>query len=97
MSVSINHIIGTWESNRGPGHKNLLLSGVSALFWSIWFSRNKVAFNHRPIPSIVQVILRGIHWFRFLRLLQKEESQQQITDVCQALEVVAMETFANHG
>uniref|UniRef100_A0A804QC22 Uncharacterized protein n=1 Tax=Zea mays TaxID=4577 RepID=A0A804QC22_MAIZE len=28
---------------------------------------------------------------------KKEESHQQILDVCQALEVVAMEVFANHG
>jgi hypothetical protein len=56
-----------------------------------------VAFNHKPIPSILQVIFRGTHWFRFWRLLQKDESQQQILDVCQELEVVAMEVFANHG
>ena len=95
--VSINHIIGSWGSNMSPGYKKLLLSGISALFWSIWLSRNEVAFNHKPIPSILQVIFRGTHWFRFWRLLQKEESHQQILDVCQALEVVAMEVFANHG
>jgi hypothetical protein len=95
--VSINHIIGSWGSNRGPRYKKLLLSGISALFWSIWLSRNEVAFNHKLTPSILQVIFRGTHWFRFWRLLQKEESQQQILDVYQALEVVAMKVFANHG
>jgi hypothetical protein len=34
---------------------------------------------------------------RFWRLLQKEESQQQILDASHVLEVVAMEVFANHG
>jgi hypothetical protein len=43
------------------------------------------------------VIFRGTHWFRFWRLLQKEETQQQILVVCQSLEVVAMEVFASHG
>jgi hypothetical protein len=45
----------------------------------------------------VQVIFRGTHWFRFWRLLQKEDVHQQIIDVCQALEMVAMEIFAFHG
>jgi hypothetical protein len=39
----------------GPSYKKLLLYGISSLFWSIWLSRNEVAFNHKPIPSIVQV------------------------------------------
>jgi hypothetical protein len=45
----------------------------------------------------VQVIFRGTHWFRFWRLLQKEEVHQQILDVCQALEAAAMNIFAIHG
>jgi hypothetical protein len=65
MPVSVNHTIRSWGSNRGPGHKKILLSGVSALFWSIWLSQNKVAFNHKPISLIVQAIFRGTHWFRF--------------------------------
>jgi hypothetical protein len=81
----------------GSGLQKKLLSGIAALFWAIWLSRNEVAFNHKPIPSIVQVIFECTHWFRFWRLLQKEESQQQILDASQDLEVVAMEVFANHG
>jgi hypothetical protein len=65
-------------------HKKLLLSGVAALFWSIWLCRNDVVFNHNHIPSIIQVIFRGTYWFRFWRLLQKEETQQQILNVCQS-------------
>ena len=97
MPVNINHIIGSWASNSDLRYKKLLLTGTSALLWSIWLTRNEVAFNHKPIPSIVQVIFRGTHWLRFWRLLQKKETHQQILDVCQALEVVAMEVFANHG
>jgi hypothetical protein len=43
------------------------------------------------------VIFRCTHWLRFWRLLQKEESQQQILVASHVLEVVAMEVFANHG
>ena len=97
MLVNINHIIGSWTSNSDLRYKKLLLTGTSALLWSIWLTRNEVAFNHKPIPSIVQVIFRGTHWFRFWRLLQKKQTHQQILDVCQALEVMAMEVFTNHG
>lgn len=61
------------------------------MFWSIW-RHNDVVFNH--ILSILQVIFRGTHWFRFCRLMQKEESHQEILNVCQSLEVVATEIFA---
>jgi hypothetical protein len=64
MHININHIIGSWASNSDLGYKKLLLTGISALFWSIWLTRNEVAFNHKPIPSIMQVIFRGTHWFR---------------------------------
>ena len=96
MPVNINHIIGSWASNSDLRYKKLLLTGTSALLWSIWLTRNEVTFNHKPIPSIVQVIFRGTHWLRFSRLLQKKETHQQILDVCQALGVVAMEVFVNH-
>jgi hypothetical protein len=97
MPVNINHIIGSWASNCGLVYKKLLFTGISALFWSIWLTRNEVAFNQKPIPSIVQVIFRGTHWFRFWRLLQREDVHQQIIDMCQALEMVAMKIFAFHG
>jgi hypothetical protein len=87
--VNSNHIIGDWESNEGCMHKKLLLSGVAALIWSIWLCRNDVVFNRNHIPSIIHVIFRGTHWFRFWRLLQKEETQQQILVRCQS--------FASHG
>jgi hypothetical protein len=53
MPVNINHIIGSWTSNSDLGYKKLLLTEISALFWSISHTQNEVAFNHKPIPSIV--------------------------------------------
>jgi hypothetical protein len=31
----------------------------ATMFWSIWLCRNDVAFNFKPIPSILQVLFRG--------------------------------------
>jgi hypothetical protein len=47
--VNINHIIGSWASNCGLVYKKILLTRISALFWSIWLTRNEVAFNKKPI------------------------------------------------
>jgi hypothetical protein len=94
---STNHIMGAWESNKGIAHKKKLLIGVAAMFWSICLCRNDVVFNHKPIPSILQVIFRGTHWLRFWRLVQMEESHQESLNIFQYLEVVAMKIFTSHG
>jgi hypothetical protein len=31
------------------------------MFWSIWLCHNNVAFNFKPIPSILQVLFRGTY------------------------------------
>jgi hypothetical protein len=51
--ININHIIVNWATNKGITHRKKLLIGVAAIFWSIWFCRNDVAFNCKPIPSIL--------------------------------------------
>jgi hypothetical protein len=33
---------------------------------------------------------QGTHWLRFWRLLQKEESHQEVLNICQSLEMVAI-------
>ena len=94
---SVNHIIGSWQNGKGVQHKRRLLVGVAAMFWSIWLCRTDAVFNNKHIPSILQVTLRGTHWFRFWRLLRQEKTHQVITDACRSLKVVAMELFATHG
>lgn len=57
------------------------------MFWSIWLCCNDVVFNFKPISSILQVLFRGAYWFRFWRLLQKED-HHEVFAVCRLLEVV---------
>jgi hypothetical protein len=52
---SINHITEDSESHKGIAHKKEILIGVATMFWSIWLCRNDVIFNHKLIPSILQV------------------------------------------
>jgi hypothetical protein len=97
MSININHIIGSWASNIDMGYKKLLLTEISTLFWYIWLTRNEVALitnqYHQLCISFSEILTSSGTW----RLLQNKETHQQIIDVCQALEAVAMEVFANHG
>ncbi|KAL5649184.1 hypothetical protein ACJX0J_039993, partial [Zea mays] len=34
------------------GYKKLLLTGILTLFWSIWLTRNEVAFNHNQYHQL---------------------------------------------
>lgn len=81
-----------------PCKRKRLLIEVATMFWSIWLSCNDVVYSLKPIPSIMQVLFRpATYWFRFWRLLQKEEDHYKVLAVCRALEVVAMEIFARHA
>jgi hypothetical protein len=51
-----NHITGTWESNKGIAYKKKILIGIVVMFWSIWLYCYDIIFNHKPVPSILQVI-----------------------------------------
>ena len=83
----------TWEFKK----KKIILVGVAALFWAIWLCRNDLVFKKTETISFLQALFRGTYWLRFWRLLQKEETREDIKLVCQNLEVVAMELFAKKG
>jgi hypothetical protein len=79
----------------GITRREKLLIGVAAMFWSIWFCCNDVAFTFHPIPSILQVLFSGTYRFRFWRLLQKKEAHKK--RFLWYVNLVAMEIFAGHG
>jgi hypothetical protein len=81
-TLNINHIIENWATNKGIAHRKKLLIGVAAMFWSIWLCRNDVAFNFKPILSILQVLFTGTYLLRLWRLLQKQEAHPEILVVC---------------
>jgi hypothetical protein len=57
------------------------------MFRTIWLLSYDVVFSSEPISSILQVLFRGAYWFRFWRLLQKED-HHEVFAVCRLLEVV---------
>jgi hypothetical protein len=66
MPININHIIGSWTSNRDMGYKKLLLTEISTLFWSIWLTRNEVALitnqYHQLCISFLEILTSSGTW-----------------------------------
>jgi len=78
--------------------KYLIITGVSALCWAIWISRNDLVFDKVPMLTYLQVLFRGTHWLRHWAQLQKsEDAGELIKSACRHLETVAMEIFAHFG
>jgi hypothetical protein len=77
--------------------RKLVLVGIGAMLWSLWLSRNDIAFGKKPILSYMQLIYRGTYWTRTWSLFQKEDKRKSIEDACRLLEMVTMEIFAKHG
>jgi hypothetical protein len=96
--TSFRHIFGNWLIGADVRTKKFILTGVSALCWAIWLSRNDVVFNKVPMFTYLQVLYRATHWFRFWAQMQKSDGDKEIIkEACHQLEVVAMQIYANFG
>jgi hypothetical protein len=73
--------------------KNLIITGVAALCWAIWISRNDLVFNKTPMVTYLQVLFRATHWLRFWGYLQRVEDQEIIKETCRRIEVASMQFF----
>jgi hypothetical protein len=49
--TNIKHVFGGWVQRMNDKDRKLLLVGVGAMVWSIWFSRNDIIFNKTSILS----------------------------------------------
>jgi hypothetical protein len=95
---SVRHIFGTWMMGVDSKTKHLVITGVSALCWAIWISRNDLVFDKAPMMTYLQVLFRGTHWLRLWVQLQRSEGAADlIRRACRRLETVAMQIFAFHG
>lgn len=78
--------------------KRQILIGASALCWAIWLSRNDIVFDKSPMKTNLQILFRGTHWLQFWAQLQKfDEDKKMMQEASQAIEVLAMQVFANFG
>jgi hypothetical protein len=46
------HLFEDWANAGGHKNRKLLLTGVAALIWALWTSRNDLVFDNSPIKTI---------------------------------------------
>jgi hypothetical protein len=93
---SNKHIFGSWLHGVHLKVKNLIITGVAALCWAIWISRNDLVFNKTPMVTYLQVLFRATHWLRFWRYLQRVEDQEIIKETCRRIKVASMQFFFSY-
>jgi len=74
-----------------------MFTGLCALLWSIWLSRNDIIFRNSKTTNRSPDPFQGHLSYQDKGDLQKEEDRALIADACRALEVTAMDIFARNG
>jgi hypothetical protein len=64
MHVSVLHLFSVWANSLGQYMRKFVLTGVAALCWPLWTSRNDIVFDYSPIKTFMQVLYRGMYWLR---------------------------------
>jgi hypothetical protein len=90
--LSILHPFNDWASSMGCNMRKLLLLGAAALIWTIWTSRNDIAFDNIPTKAYMQVLFHRTHWLCLWAQLQRHEvDSSMIKTACRVLELMVME------
>ena len=55
---SVNHLFGSWLRGLTKSHKNLVYTGIAALCWAIWRSRNDIVFQKIKNQTSLQILFR---------------------------------------
>ena len=96
--TSCCHIASSWLQGLDNKRKSLIWTGVAAICWAIWLSRNDIVFNKDISPTYLQVLFRGTYWVRFWAQLQKlEENKAILIQGARHIESVVMGVFAENG
>jgi len=94
---NIVHLFGWWLQGFLWEKKKVMFTGLCALLWSIWLSRNNVVFHNTKKQMVLQILFKATYLTRIWAILQKEEDRVLIADACRALEVTTMDIFAWNG
>ena len=73
--LSVVHLFGSWLQGFTWDSKKIIFTGLCALLWSIWLSRNDVVFHNTQRQTILHILFRAIHLTRTWAILQKEENR----------------------
>ena len=82
---NVTNMFGKWLNGVRKNDKAHIRSGVSAICWSIWTSRNDIIFNKQKGTNFLQVILRAAHWIQLWAYLLPEDQRVIMVTGCNRL------------
>lgn len=75
---SSSHLFGDWLDAFGAKLKPLVITGVAAMIWAIWKTRNKACFDKKKLPNDpTDIIFLLCHWMDSWAILHKAEADQR--------------------
>ena len=92
----MNHMFGSWLCGLAKSCKSLVYTGIAALCWAIWRSRNDTVFQKTKNQTSLQILFRATYLTRAWAILHKED-REAIAAACRMLETVAMDHYATNG
>ena len=54
--LSVVHLFGSWLQGFTWDSKKIIFTGLCALLWSIWLSRNDVVFHNTQQQTVLQIL-----------------------------------------
>jgi hypothetical protein len=63
--TSVHNMFTGWLEGIDRKLKSQILVGASAIYWTIWLTRNDIVFDKVATPSYLQAIFRRTYWTRF--------------------------------
>jgi hypothetical protein len=89
-----NQLFSSWISAFGKKLKKLVVTGVAAVLWAIWKSRNKACFENKLPNDPTDVIFSVCHWLEsWIPLQRLEEDQRKLLLGAKLIRQVASEIF----
>jgi hypothetical protein len=73
-----------------PNHKKIHFTGLAALCWAIWRTRNAVCFDKKSVKSPNEIICLASSFISYWSVLHKQGDKQDLEDGAQALKEAAL-------
>ena len=93
----VDDLFNHWLKQGGRKPNLYLLTGISAMCWVIWLSRNDIVFNKCQPKTFLQVSFRGTYWLcHWAQLQRSENKKERLIQACRLLEMSALCFFTSH-
>jgi hypothetical protein len=84
---NISHLFSGWILGVHKKFRSVVFTGIAAICWALWLSRNDIVFDKCSMKTYMQVLYRGTHWGRFWAQLQRsDEEKTLLMNACNTLE-----------